>query len=958
MRTTQRVASLTTSFVLLCGLALLVTGCSARRSEQRRVEGDAYYRLARYDQAADSYQKSLEADPANVQAKLGLAKCAAVRGNDEKALQQFLELVEVEPTLVAPYVEAVDILYGQERFEEAISLARNLENVDAERGGALRALIAFRQGDLDDALSQLAALRDKLPRSAHVRVNLASALLAAGRPEEAEKEAAYVLDEIDAQSPAARVALIEAYKALGKTEEMVESHEKFLQEDPDNIGLKIGLATSLAYAGRLDEAESMVRGVLDEVPDSGWANYVLGACLVERGEFSAAVPRLQLAAKVLPGQVAVAKKLAVALNRGKAPTLVPSALASARAVAAENKLDDWKALWRQGAIATLIEHRDTLAEDGGEELTEVLVLAALLVHDVDKAEVLVATLPDSSPMGQFYFILKKAVADRNPKDVVDFYKSWEESDELGNGLRDNAYGYALALGGARAEAIRFLSESLTKSPANGVTLYNIAQVFRQARMPQFAAKTIEQITVLYPGNLDAHLALYSIFREGGLKAEARRAAEATFVIFPAESDAIINLAQSYLDLDLTDRALKVLQRGLELVPGDGGIHLAMAGIELQEGNPEQAQRHMDQVSERRLEEASAQMLTAFIAAEGGDWPGVLQVWNETSERYPTSPIGLMGAAALLFQSTDPAGAEMTKALGEQTRRRRPTSVLVHALGRRGADLKPSEKILAEALAADPPALAEFARGVAFNEGNLYDAAYRSFAKVAASIPDKESILQFTLGAVARSHFIDDRAVVARALVAKAPELPGPWVGLAGVMRSLNDTVQEEEALDKALELEPGDVTALQEIAALYDRQEEIEKAIAIYGRLIEISPDDAISHNNLAYHLLTVNRDLEQALSSAHKAQTKMSKDGQILHTLGLAQLRKGELKESYSSLNRALQLRPGDPTLLLDYGQLLLALERDVEGKRHIQLALRYADQFGLDFPRREEAERLVQAP
>ena len=56
-----------------------------------------------------------------------------------------------------------------------------------------------------------------------------------------------------------------------------------------------------------------------------------------------------------------------------------------------------------------------------------------------------------------------------------------------------------------------------------------------------------------------------------------------------------------------------------------------------------------------------------------------------------------------------------------------------------------------------------------------------------------------------------------------------------------------------------------------------------------------------------------------------------------------------------ALEMRPGDPTLLLDYGQLLIAKNQPEEGKHQIELALRYAAQLTSPFARRAEAERIL---
>jgi Flp pilus assembly protein TadD len=80
-----------------------------------------------------------------------------------------------------------------------------------------------------------------------------------------------------------------------------------------------------------------------------------------------------------------------------------------------------------------------------------------------------------------------------------------------------------------------------------------------------------------------------------------------------------------------------------------------------------------------------------------------------------------------------------------------------------------------------------------------------------------------------------------------------------------------------------------------------------------------------------------------------------VLHTLGLAELRAKKLDDAEKHLGLALQMRPGDPTLLLDFGALLLEKGDTETGQRHVRLAIEYAERLGLTFPRKEEAQRLA---
>jgi tetratricopeptide (TPR) repeat protein len=80
-----------------------------------------------------------------------------------------------------------------------------------------------------------------------------------------------------------------------------------------------------------------------------------------------------------------------------------------------------------------------------------------------------------------------------------------------------------------------------------------------------------------------------------------------------------------------------------------------------------------------------------------------------------------------------------------------------------------------------------------------------------------------------------------------------------------------------------------------------------------------------------------------------------VFHTLGLAQYMSGRFEDSRKSFWEALELRPLDPTLLFDYGRALIATSQRDEGRGQISLAITLTDQLGLEFPRRAEAEKVL---
>jgi len=116
-----------------------------------------------------------------------------------------------------------------------------------------------------------------------------------------------------------------------------------------------------------------------------------------------------------------------------------------------------------------------------------------------------------------------------------------------------------------------------------------------------------------------------------------------------------------------------------------------------------------------------------------------------------------------------------------------------------------------------------------------------------------------------------------------------------------------------------------------------------------------VGNNNLAYHLLMTGGDPAEALKCAQLAAKGLPYDPHVLHTLGVALLRTGDLEQSKKNLAAALQLMPGDPSLLLDYGKLLMASGNAAGGRLHVENALANARSLGLEFDRKAEADDIL---
>ncbi|NIA15301.1 MAG: tetratricopeptide repeat protein, partial [Nitrospiraceae bacterium] len=825
-----------------------------------------------------------------------------------------------------------------------------------EWGGVLYASLLLRSGRQAAALPMLAALRDRFPDSALVRTHLACALLMAGEPGKAETELKTIAEDPQSESVGASILRVEALAAQGRIGEVIDQLETLDTPSPEQ---NMVLAHALVRGDRTEEGDSLIREALVLNPSSGWARFLLGSRLLMGGQHAEAAASLQLAANALPWEPVVMRDLAVARGLVMALSSHPEGDAPGETTAAQaptpvaESTDDWQALWRQAALRRLLKDRARFMAEGGDHLRETLVLAAYFRGNGALAEELAEELPADSPLNAY----REALLDRDPQKAFDALEPWSSQEGHLQILAMNAVGYAVALAGARGQAAKILSACWERHPDNGVSLFNLARIFRTANMPKFAAQALRRLTAAFPENMETHVLLFQVLREAGMQQEARQAAEAMYALFPQSREATLALCGIYVDFKQLEQARRVVEAYLVSHPDDPEMRLTLASVLFREDRVGEALKVLDETTSPGNIAPGITTLTALSHAAMDNWQRVIDVAGSSDPKSMSLPARfILVAAYTKMGQKDEAAAVLTRADEEAPFGGRVGAIILNALSRSTIVLTDAEAALSNALAPNDRALVDFASGAAYQVAKLHDAAYLAFRRVDSALPgDDYHLLTFLFASLPNVTRIKELGQEAQLIAEKHATRPGAWLGCAAVYRRIEDVGNERAALDKAAEVGPDNPVVFLRRGDFFAGQKDIGTAITEYRRLLQLRPDDPVGNNNLAYHLLLTGGDLTDALNAAQLAAKGLPYNSHVLHTLGVAQLRAGDLEQSKVNLTSALERRPGDPSLLLDYGQLLIALGDAENGYRHIESALKSTRILGLDFDRRAEAEAIL---
>jgi Flp pilus assembly protein TadD len=113
-----------------------------------------------------------------------------------------------------------------------------------------------------------------------------------------------------------------------------------------------------------------------------------------------------------------------------------------------------------------------------------------------------------------------------------------------------------------------------------------------------------------------------------------------------------------------------------------------------------------------------------------------------------------------------------------------------------------------------------------------------------------------------------------------------------------------------------------------DRSHNWPGAEADLQQALKLSPDEPQTLNYLGYSWVDQGRNIPEALTMLEKARTLKPYDGYIVDSVGWAYYRLGRFGDAAKTLQDAILLVPGDPTINDHYGDALWKVGRKLDAR------------------------------
>jgi tetratricopeptide (TPR) repeat protein len=894
--------------------------------------------------------------------------------NMRKVIYLFLTLVVASALVVtdtgcsAKAKRAYHLRQANHYFDSAEYDKAEVEYLNVLRGDRQNAraigrlgMIYFEQGRFSQAAPFLFKGSQLATNDLDLRLKWGLICLLLGKSEDARNQASFILDK-DPFNEEAPMLLAESAITKNESEQARQRLQKLAQAG-DKASFEVGLGT-LAFRERdLKTAEADYRRALALDPKSSSAYSALGALYWLQNNLPQADTALKTAFDLSPPRSS--KRLQYAqfkiktgdLEAGKSilkemvktiPDYVPAWMELANIAAAQKNYDDC-ATYLNSVLARDPENYDAMSLESELKLARGQTADAII-----ELERMAKLYTQSPPV---YYQLALAYLANN---------------DLKNGM--NALNQAIKISPNFTQAIMLLSQIQIKNDDFNSAITSLTHLLQQQPQDPQAqllladalrgqgnfdrALTIYQgLEKTFPTNSQIPLLMGATYLQQSNTAEARKAFDRALELEPDNLTAFEQL----VNLDLYEKQYAAaIQRAEEHVDKNPRLaepRMLLAKALIAQGENNQAETSLLKAIELQPESEDAYLMLAQLYFDSKQEEKALAELKIVVAKDPKNTMALMLVGTVYDDQNDykAAAAAYEKLLIVESKSSVALNNLAYLYSEKLDQLDRAKDLAQQArqLLPNDPSTADTLGWILYKSGQ-YASALSLLQESADKLP-LEPEVQFHLGMV---NYVMGEEEPARVAFQTALQLNKDFPGrdecalclsLLAIDPKTADAAART-ALEKRVSEKPDDQIALPRLAAIYQRDGDVDKAIATYETALKTNSKNAAILMNLAQ--LYSSKDIQKAFSLARDAYKLSPNDDQVASTLGRLAYATDNYRLAFNLLKQTAQDQPGNSALQYDFAKAAYSVGSVSEASAAMQSAL----QIGLPSAQSAEAGRFLE--
>jgi len=810
--------------------------------------------------------------------------------------------------------------------------------------------------------------------AATVRVPLARAYLFQGQFDRVIKELEQNADLSETNKARADVLRGQAYLGLGKTKEAADQFDAALAIKTDYDLALLGQAQLALMKERLDEARGLTQKVLTADPKSAEAWSLRGSIESAAGNyteseaaFTKAVEFRKYATLDLAKRAAIRVKLKkyteaeadlrklkqegfkdhpyvnfVAgidyFKQGKYSDALSAFQASDNSLPSSLPTEIYLA-----ATHFLLGHVEQAANYAGRVQTELphslmakrmLVAIEMRRSEFDAAKSVLQEALHDSPNDAIILrmLANVSLLQGNTAEGVKYYEKLVSLDPESKQARDMLMVARLLTGQEQASGT-----AATGSDDYTRELILALEAFRRKNIG-VALTRAQKLHDRYPDKVDPLNLIAACYLAAGKEDKAKVEFEKVLKISPTNPSASKNLAKIEARTGDLGRARDLLKALLKESPGDEEAIILLAEADFKAGNQTDGDRLLEDALEKNPQSTRLRAKLTGEYFRTGRLAKVLEATQGLDDKQVKEQPALLelrGKAQML--TGDPSLAKDTF---QRWSKLIPGSAQAHFLYgdslARSGDKEQARQQLERALRLQPDYLPARVAEVRMQlEAGKIDDARKAVANLRKDFGERADVLSIE-GLLALA--VHDFAAAADRFAAVAKQRPNTEVTLY-----LVNALWAQQHYDQALRTmqdwlkdHPQDLAVLLQLAGGYLSLDKEDKARTTYAKVIKYYPDHVPALNNLAW--LNRDTDLKSAISYAEHANQVAPQDPQVMDTLGMLLLKKGDTDRADRLIRDAAQRSPDDPGIQVHLGRILVEQKQYAEAKKILDAVIKKA--------------------
>jgi tetratricopeptide (TPR) repeat protein len=677
-----------------------------------------------------------------------------------------------------------------------------------------------------------------------------------------------------------------AHMAAGRVEDAILEFRNALKIDQRYGEARYELAKAFEQTGNPNAAREYVRAA-ELLPENLDAQLKAGTILLAQREFELARKHADLALKIDPTSVEAQIIRAYTLAGLKD---MEGAIAELER-ASESAPGDYRPYAGLGAVE---------AASGDMEAAEAAFRKAV---DADPKSV-----PARLALAYFYWSVQKAAeAERTINEVI--------AEDQNNVAANRLLALVYAATGRASDAETPLLRLVNQKDMRAVLV--LGDLYVGTNRPDRARQMYEKLREEQATREMGVARLAGLDFRAGRKTDAYAAVDQQLADTPRSVPLLTLKTQMLLADNRREEALETARKVAEIAPESSQAQFILGVAEAANRNTDAALAAQKEALRLDPNNAAAQLELSRLMLATGQTDEGLQLAQSAKKAAPQSALTHINVVRALLQKGDLRQAETdVKSLLQQL----PNSSTVHALHGRillaKSDVPGATRAFDRALELNATDVEAIAGRVAIDLSKKRPQDGRARIESAlAKAPDNPALLL----TAAQLERVDGKYDAAERYLRKAIEVdPTNIVAynqLAGLYIGQNRLEEGKRELQELVRRRPDSIPARTMIAIIEQTQGRNDEAIKLYDAIVKETSTAAVAANNLAYLLADRGEQLDRAIQLAQSAKQQLPENPDVSDTLGWAYYKKGMPELAIQPLEFSVQKDPKNPLYLLHLG-------------------------------------------